>query len=91
MISDPCNGRGSRSEVARPDRERTDSYADGSPRARHTYDYIEFVPSVNRLMSFGGAALYPMAIPPRAGSPSSIKDHEAGLRVDAQTCRPVAI
>jgi hypothetical protein len=41
------------------DREKSDQYADGSPRSRHTYDYIEFVPSVDRLLSFGGAALYP--------------------------------
>ncbi len=47
------------SDAAHPDRERTDTYSDGSPRSRHTYDYIEFVPSANRLMSFGGAALYP--------------------------------
>lgn len=46
-------------EPARPDRERADTYADGTPRSRHSYDYLEFVPSANRLMSFGGAALYP--------------------------------
>ena len=44
---------------ATADRERADTYADGSPRARHTYNYVEFVPSADRLMSFGGAALYP--------------------------------
>ena len=47
------------SDPAQPDRERNDSYADGSPRSRHTYNYLEFVPSAKRLMSFGGAALYP--------------------------------
>ncbi len=47
------------SDPADSDRERTDTYADGSPRSRHTYDYIEFLPSAKRLMSFGGAALYP--------------------------------
>jgi hypothetical protein len=46
-------------DPAQPDRERTDSYGDGTPRSRHTYDYIEYVPAANRLMSFGGAALYP--------------------------------
>ena len=46
-------------QPAAVDRERTDTYADGSPRARHTYNYIEFVPSIGRLVSFGGAALYP--------------------------------
>ena len=47
------------SDPTQPDRERTDQYGDGTPRSRHTYDYIEFVPAVNRLISFGGAALYP--------------------------------
>jgi hypothetical protein len=47
-------------EPSAADRARTvDSYADGKPRSRHTYDYIEFLPAQNRLMSFGGAALYP--------------------------------
>lgn len=46
-------------EPAFADTGRTDTYADGSPRSRHTYDYIEFVPSLGRLLSFGGAALYP--------------------------------
>jgi hypothetical protein len=46
-------------EPAKPDRERFEAYADGSPRSRHTYNYIEFVPSLHRLVSFGGAALYP--------------------------------
>jgi hypothetical protein len=34
-------------------------YEDGSPRSRHTYNYIEFVPSLHSLLSFGGAALFP--------------------------------
>jgi hypothetical protein len=46
-------------EPARADRERRDTYADGSPRSRHSYNYLEFVPAANRLLSFGGAALYP--------------------------------
>ena len=47
------------SEPSRPDREGGDSYADGAPRSRHTYDYLEFLPTQRRLVSFGGAALYP--------------------------------
>lgn len=46
-------------EPARPDRNQADSYADQTPRSRHTYDYIEYVPELGRLVSFGGAALYP--------------------------------
>jgi hypothetical protein len=46
-------------EPAPADHGRGDTYADGTPRARHTYDYLEYVPSVARLLSFGGAALYP--------------------------------
>jgi hypothetical protein len=46
-------------EPSPPDTARTDTYADGAPRARHTYNYIEFVPAVGKLLSFGGAALYP--------------------------------
>ena len=42
-----------------PDRDRSDTYADGAPRSRHTYNYIEFLPAQRRLMSFGGASLYP--------------------------------
>ena len=47
------------SEPSPSDRERTDTYADGAPRSRHTYNYIEFVPAAKRMLSFGGAALYP--------------------------------
>jgi hypothetical protein len=46
-------------EAAKPDRKRSEVYADGSPRSRHTYNYIEFVPSLHRMLSFGGASLYP--------------------------------
>lgn len=41
------------------DAGRTDTYADGRPRARHTYDYLEYMPGIDRMVSFGGAALYP--------------------------------
>jgi hypothetical protein len=47
------------SEPSPSDSERTDTYADGTPRSRHTYNYLEFVPAAKRLMSFGGASLYP--------------------------------
>lgn len=46
-------------EPSPPDTERSDTYADGAPRSRHTYNYIEFVPGLGKLLSFGGASLYP--------------------------------
>ncbi len=39
--------------------ETTGYYPDGLPRSRHTYDYVEYVPSIDRFCSFGGAAQYP--------------------------------
>ncbi len=44
------------------DGERGETYADGRPRARHTYDYLEYVPGIDRMVSFGGAALYPHGV-----------------------------
>jgi hypothetical protein len=41
------------------DRARTVTYPDGQPRARHTYNYIEYVPAWDRLVSFGGAGPWP--------------------------------
>lgn len=41
------------------DTGRGETYADGRPRARHTYNYLEYVPGLDRMISFGGAALYP--------------------------------
>lgn len=31
---------------------------DGGPTSRHTYDYVEYVPSIDRFCSFGGAGFY---------------------------------
>jgi hypothetical protein len=39
--------------------ESTGYYPDGRPRSRHTYDYIEYIPSIDRFCSFGGAGQYP--------------------------------
>lgn len=33
-------------------------HADGAPVSRHTYDYLEYVPSVDRFFSGGGAGLW---------------------------------
>ena len=41
--------------------ERTGVFADGLPRSCHTYDYIEYVPSIDRFCSFGVGATWPMA------------------------------
>jgi Kelch motif len=41
------------------DRARTPLYPDGQPRARHTYNYIEYVPSRDRLVVFGASGPYP--------------------------------
>ena len=42
-----------------PDRARTVTYPDGQPRARHTYNYVEYVPEWDRFVSFGGAGPWP--------------------------------
>jgi hypothetical protein len=42
-----------------PDRARTATYPDGQPRARHTYNYVEYVPAWDRFVSFGGAGPWP--------------------------------
>lgn len=34
-------------------------YPDGQPRSRHTYDYLEYVPAWDRLVSFGGSGPWP--------------------------------
>ena len=39
--------------------EASGYYPDGLPRSRHTYDYIEYVPAIDRFCSFGGAAQFP--------------------------------
>jgi hypothetical protein len=47
------------SEPSVPDRSRAPLYPDGQPRARHTYNYLEFVPAIGKLVSFGGSGGYP--------------------------------
>lgn len=39
--------------------ERTGLYPDGTPRSRHTYNYIQYVPVIDRFCSLGGAVFYP--------------------------------
>lgn len=39
--------------------EASGYYPDGLPRSRHTYDYIQYVPSIDRFCSFGGTGLFP--------------------------------
>ncbi len=39
--------------------ESTGYYPDGLPRSRHTYDYIQYVPAIDRFCSFGGTGLFP--------------------------------
>ena len=46
-------------EPSAADRSRAPLYPDGRPRARHTYNYIEYLPSRDRLVSFGGSGPYP--------------------------------
>jgi len=36
-------------------------YPDGLPRARHTYDYVEYAPNIDKFLVFGGNAQYPTA------------------------------
>jgi hypothetical protein len=42
-----------------PNRAKTATYPDGQPRARHTYNYVEYVPEWDRFVSFGGAGPWP--------------------------------
>ena len=35
-------------------------YGDGTPRSLHTHTYIEYVPTVDKFISFGGVAPYPL-------------------------------
>jgi hypothetical protein len=35
-------------------------YPDGLPRSRHTYNYIEYLPNIDRFVSFGGSGPYPV-------------------------------
>ncbi len=42
--------------------EASGEYPDGTPRSRHTYHYIQYVPSIDRFCSMGGSAQYPTAL-----------------------------
>jgi len=48
-LSDPSVANDSKAAV----------YPDGQPRSRHTYNYIEYVPAWDRLVSFGGSGPWP--------------------------------
>jgi MYXO-CTERM domain-containing protein len=39
--------------------ESSGYYPDGTPRSRHTYEYVEYVPAIDRFCSLGGSALFP--------------------------------
>ncbi len=39
--------------------EASGHYPDGQPRSRHTYDYVEYVPSIDRFCSFGASGQFP--------------------------------
>jgi len=39
--------------------ESSGVYPDGKPRSRHTYNYVNYIPSLDRFCTFGGAGLYP--------------------------------
>lgn len=41
------------------DDSKAPGYPDGQPRSRHTYNYIEYVPAWDRLVSFGGSGPWP--------------------------------
>jgi uncharacterized repeat protein (TIGR01451 family) len=46
-------------EPSNPTSAPNEPYApDGVPASRHTYNYVQFVASIDRFCSFGGAALY---------------------------------
>jgi Dockerin type I domain len=40
----------------------TTLYTDGKPRSRETYNYLQYVPVLDRMVSFGGGNLYPCCI-----------------------------
>jgi len=41
---------------------RGETYKDGTPRSVHTYDYIEYIPSIDRFVSMGLSATYPSGV-----------------------------
>ncbi len=44
--------------------EASGVYLDGLPRSRHTYNYIEYMPNIDRFVSVGSAATYPNGMSP---------------------------
>ncbi|MHC4917320.1 MAG: hypothetical protein ACYTGB_17725, partial [Planctomycetota bacterium] len=44
------------------DNGRGETYPDGMPRSVHTYDYIEYIPSLDRFVSLGLYATYPSGV-----------------------------
>ena len=44
------------------DNERGETYKDGLPRSVHTYDYIEYIPAIDRFVSLGLSATYPSGV-----------------------------
>lgn len=39
--------------------EKTGEYPDGKPRSRHTYNYIQYVPAIDRFCTLGGHGQFP--------------------------------
>lgn len=39
--------------------EQSGYYPDGNPRSRHTYDAIEYIPTIDRFCAFGAGGTYP--------------------------------
>ncbi|MBW8889510.1 MAG: hypothetical protein JF616_17280 [Fibrobacteres bacterium] len=39
--------------------ESTGEYPDGKPRSRHTYNYIQYVPAIDRFCTLGGQGMFP--------------------------------
>lgn len=39
--------------------ESSGEYPDGKPRSRHTYNYIQYVPAIDKFCSFGGSVFWP--------------------------------
>jgi len=49
--------------------ESSGEYPDGQPRARHTYDYIQYVPALDAFCTLGGQVMFP------SGQKSTNKTH----------------
>jgi hypothetical protein len=58
--SDPAsNVGGNESSGYYPNNDGSVAMDTGQPRSRHTYNYVQYVDAIDRICSFGGAALYP--------------------------------